>query len=202
MAFKIKGMTVQDAEAFIANENALFPESSQFRYQVLEEVEARAPDTPAQREQLPDGRWQVYRRSYYVAPSGTRYSFRQFPKTEWVDGRKVQVMQFKIPQLANYPNQGEASLVMQTGTGLIIRWLIAERFYNDTVLPISTVHDAVYLDTIPERTQMAGLHTKALMEYAPKYMASLFPGYQCLLDIPYPAVPEAGPNMKDKKEIH
>jgi hypothetical protein len=50
---------------------------------------------------------------------------------------------------------------------------------------------------------MAARHTATLMEYAPQYMAELFPAYKALgiQDIPYPAVPEFGSNMKDKHHM-
>lgn len=203
MAFKIKGLSAEAAQEFIDNENKLFPESSNYRYVIETEVLENAKHCPISREQTDSGAWQVYRRSYCVAPSGTRYSFRQYPKTEWVAGKKQTTMQFKISQLANYACQGEASLVMQIATGLIIRWLISQDFYNYRVLPISTVHDAAYLDSAPEFVNMAANHTKALMGYAPKYMAQMYPGYAALgiADIPYPAVPEAGPNMGQKHHI-
>lgn len=202
MAFKI-GIPVEEAEQFCQNELKLFPQSSAYRYVVQEAVEAAALNAPLYREQFDDGSWQVYRRATFAGPSGTRFSFRQYPKYEWVNGKKTKTMQFKLPQLANYPCQGEASLVTQTACGLVIRWLISGDFYHDRVLPISTVHDACYLDSSPEYTVMAARHTAVLMEHAPKYMAELFPAYKALgiQDIPYPAVPEYGPNMKDKHAI-
>jgi hypothetical protein len=108
-------------------------------------------------------------------------------------------MGFKITQLANYPCQGEASLVTQTSCGLVIRWLISQDFYNDRVLPVCTVHDQNILDAAPELAEMAAKHTATLMEYAPKYMAALFPAYAALgiQDIPYPASPDMGVNLQE-----
>lgn len=202
MAYKI-GITVEEAEEFIQNELKLFPQSSAYRYAVQEAVEGQAETGPIYREQFDDGSWQVYRRGVYVGPSGTQFSFRQYPRYEWINGKKTKVMQFKLPQLANYPCQGEASLVTQVACGLVIRWLLSQNFYDDRVLPISTVHDALYLDSHPELTDPASRHTATLMEYAPKYMAELFPAYKTLgiQDIPYPAVAEYGSNMKDKHHM-
>jgi hypothetical protein len=92
---------------------------------------------------------------------------------------------------------------MQVATALIIRGLIEVDFYNWKALPISTVHDAEYTDTAPELTRTVGLWIKSIMEYAPKYMATLFPGYAALgiQDIPYPAVPEYGLNMRTKQHL-
>lgn len=199
------GMSVEEAQAFIDNENELFPESSQYRHVVAAEVE-RNSHQPGMfnREQAEDGSWRIYRKGYFVAPSSTRFCFRQ--RDQWADngqGRKEKVLDFKITEMANYPVQGEASFVMQVADGLIIRWLIKEDFYGFRVLPINSVHDATYVDAAPELYRMAALHVKRLMEYAPKYIGAIFPAYNKLgiQDIPYPAVPEAGPNMKEKKHV-
>lgn len=203
MSYKT-GCTVEEAEEFIQNELKLFPESSAYRYTIEQEVLDHAKNAPISREQDPEtGAWKVYRSSYSVGPSGTRYSYRQYPKTHWADGKKVETMEFKISQLANYQCQGEASLVMQVATGLIIRWLLKERFYGDKVLPFSTVHDAAYEDTAPEFTVLAAAKTKELMELAPKVMAQRYPGYAALKidEVPYPAVPEAGQNLAVKTHI-
>jgi len=200
------GCTVEYAQNFIDTENLLFPESSQYRHYVASEVQ-QSSEHPSMfcREQSDDGIWRVYRRGYFIAPSTTRYQFRQ--REQWKllpgDKRKSKVLDFKITEMANYPVQGEASFVMQVADGLIIRWLISQDFYGDKVLPINSVHDANYLDTAKEYTSVAGLHTKALMEYAPKYIASIFPEYAKLdiQDTPYPAVPEAGLNMKEKSHL-
>lgn len=200
MAFKI-GIPVEEAEQFCQNELKLFPQSSAYRYVVQEAVEAAALNAPLYREQFDDGSWQVYRRATFTGPSGTRFSFRQYPKYEWVNGKKTKTMQFKLPQLANYPCQGEASLVTQTACGLVIRWLISVDFYQDRVVPISTVHDALTADTAPEYTEMVAKYIATLMEYSPKYMAELFPAYKALgiQNIPYPAVPGWGRSLQDAK---
>lgn len=202
MAFKIKGLTEEDAQAFIDNEFKILPESSNYRYVIEDEVCERAAKLPNCREQRDDGSWGLYKRSYFVAPSGTRYSFRQHPKVMWEGGRKQTIMQFKISQLANYPCQGEAGLVTQTATALVIRWLIENRFFDDLVFPINTVHDALYLDSIDELAEMVAHAIEELMEYSPKYMAELFEGYACLNEIPYPAVAELGLNMADQEHLH
>lgn len=203
MSYKT-GCTVEEAEEFIQNELKLFPESSAYRYTIEAEVLDHAKNTPISREQDPEtGAWKVYRSSYSVGPSGTRYSYRQYPKTHWADGKKVETMEFKISQLANYQCQGEASLVMQVATGLIIRWLLKEEFFDDQAVPFSTVHDASYLDTANYLTITVGHKVKALMEEAPKVMAKRYPGYAALKidEVPYPAVPEAGQNLAVKTHI-
>jgi len=48
-----------------------------------------------------------------------------------------------------------------------------------------------------------GLYVKELMEYAPKLIGATFPAYAELgiQSTPYPAVPEAGLNMKEKQHV-
>lgn len=202
IAYKIKGVTVEAAQAFIDNENKLFPESSQYRHVIEREVEERAMTLPYSREMKPDGvTWGLYKRSYSIGPSGTRYSYRTYTKFVYENGKKTEINVFKLPQLANYQNQGEAALVTQVSCGLIIRWLISQDFYKMQVLPTGTVHDANYLDTADGFAVPVAKYTAQLMEYAPKYMAERLPAYRHLSEIPYPAVPEIGPNLKDLEHL-
>ncbi len=85
------GCTVEDAQAFIDAEKALFPEVETFYDEVITAfVEAH---TCIHREQVGD-MWRVYRTGFWQAPGGTCYEFRQYPKTKWVDGQKVELMEF------------------------------------------------------------------------------------------------------------
>lgn len=204
MAFKIKGLSEEDAQEFIDNEMALFPESSAYRYLVEAEVKEHARTVGVLRAVADDGSFYTYKRAEFVAPSGTRYSFQQYRKAIWENGQKRMDLVFKISQLANYPCQGEASLVMQCASGLIIRWLVENDFFGGNILPVNTVHDAEYADVAPGYEQIAAKGIKYWMEYAPKYMAEIFPRYANLADIPYPAVPEIGPNLASQHhmEIH
>lgn len=193
------GCTVEFAQEFLDNEAALFPKSIGYRQVIRDEVERTgALPSGIHREMGPSGAWQVYRRGHWQSPGGTCYSFRQLP--QWRDGREV--LDYKATQLANYWCQGEAGFLMSVSMGRICRWLIQNDWFGGKVCLINNVHDACYLDVADEEVgRVAALGVKAIMEDAPKYMTSIWPGYD-MADVPFPAAAEWGPNMQHKTHIH
>lgn len=189
------GCTVEYAEEFIANEKALFPGvESYYEDNVFKEVEN---NTSMHREQADNGSWRVYKRGVWKSPGGTCYEFRQYPKTLWQDGQKIDTMQFKPTQMRNYPIQGESGFFVQGIAGLVVRWLISRGFFGGKVFIINQVHDAVYLDV--HRTVLAEVAAtvKQIMESVPQYYAQL--GYD--LGVPFPVEVEAGPSMNNKEKV-
>lgn len=191
------GCTLEEAELFIATEEKLFPKSFLYSKTVVRDaVEASGV---IQYEQTDDGRWLGYKRGYFTAKGGTRYSFRQY--LQWKEGQEV--ADYKDTQLANYWCQGEGSFIVQCACGRVIRWLINNDFFGGCVLPINTVHDAIYLDCINEEwARYAGTVVAQIMGNTPKDMCRTMPAY---LDwrydtTPFPAVAEFGPSMYEKKE--
>lgn len=193
------GCTVEFAQEFLDNEAALFPKSIGYRQVIRDEVERTgALPSGIHREMGPSGAWQVYRRGHWQSPGGTCYSFRQLP--QWREGREV--LDYKATQLANYWCQGEAGFLMSVSMGRICRWLIQNDWFGGKVCLINNVHDACYLDVADEEVgRVAALGVKAIMEDAPKYMTSIWPGYD-MADVPFPAAAEWGPNMQHKTHIH
>ena len=193
------GCTLEEAEEFLANEAALFPLSTAFsRDYVRPMVEETGSGTAGLcYEQTDEGAWKMYRRGYFESKGGTRYSFRTYK--QWKNGTDVD--DYKDTQLANYWCQGEGSFIVQCACGRVIRWLIANDFYNGAVLPINTVHDAIYLDCInSEWAIYAGKYTETLMSSTPKYMCDVMPAYKDWRydTTPFPAVAEYGVSMYDK----
>lgn len=195
------GCTLEEAEEFKSIEFRLFPESNAYPAEVVRpEVELTGSQGLPHREQTDDGYWSIYRRGHFQAKSGTCYSFRQFEKR--VDGQKV--MDYKDTQIANYWCQGEASFIVQAACGRVIRELISRNFYDGLVLPINTVHDAIYLDCATEALAIeAGQLVRTIMEATPKYLAEVIPA---LKDwnyhvTPFPAAAEYGINMMSKVDV-
>jgi DNA polymerase I-like protein with 3'-5' exonuclease and polymerase domains len=189
------GCTVEYAEEFIANEKALFPEVESFyEDQVFTEIEA---NTTMHREQTDNGGWRVYKRGVWRSPAGTCYEFRQYPKTVWKDGQKLDLMQFKPTQMRNYPIQGESGFFVQGIAGLVVRWLISVGFFGGKVCIINQVHDALYLDVHVSVLHDVAVTLKIIMESVPTYFKTL--GYD--LCVPFPVEVEAGPNMNNKVKV-
>lgn len=196
------GLTVEACQDFLDNEARLFPETIGFRDKVRTEVEESGSKNPMLREQCDDGQWRLYRVGQWTSPAGTRYSFRQ--KLQWKapegGGRKVQVMDYKSTEMANYWCQGEAFFLMAVAAGQVLRRLIQKDWYGGKVVLVTNVHDALYLDSADEETAvLAGNLVKDAMEEAPRRIAALWPNYGIISQVPFPAAAEHGKSMYDKQ---
>jgi hypothetical protein len=190
------GCTVEEAQAFIDSEKALFPGVESFFDDVITPfVEAH---TTVCREQGEDGSWHLYRRGVWVSPGGTCYEFRQFPKTRWVNGQKIEGYEFKPTQIRNYPIQGESGYFVQGIAGLVIRWLISVNFFDGKVHMINQVHDALYFDCHNSVRDVVCRTVKAIMQSLPQYFNSM--GYD--LQVPFPCEVEYGKSMFKKETFH
>lgn len=198
------GLTVQECQDFLDNEARLFPQTIGFRDVVREEVERTGAAGPMYREQDDTGQWRIYRVGQWTSPAGTRYSFRQ--KLQWKapagGGRKVQVMDYKSTEIANYWCQGEAFFLMLVAAGQVMRALVQRDWFDGQVCLITNVHDALYLDSAnPEVGREASLLVKQCMEDAPKRIHQLWPDYGIIGQVPFPASAEMGPSMYEKSEV-
>ncbi|UYE92420.1 DNA polymerase [Acinetobacter phage BM12] len=195
------GCSLEEAEQFKETERKLFPESSTYAERIVRpQVEQNGLTVPMESE-LVNGVWKHFRRGFFKANSGTCYSFRQFPKYVKGVGEKYD---YKDTQLANYWCQGEASFIVQVACGRVIRELIARNFAGGLVLPINTVHDAIYLDCATESlANEYGKLVQEIMESTPKYMAEIIPALkEWRYDTtPFPAAAEYGINMMDKVDV-
>jgi len=195
------GMPVEEAQAFIDREKALFPGvEAYFDQEVFPMV---AATRQLFREQTDSGEWRVYGRGHYKAVGGTCYEFREYEKVRTVfeggQRKRVQVMEFKPTQMRNYPIQGESGFFVQGISGRVIRWLIANDFFGGRVFVINTVHDAIYVDCHHSVLDIVLAGIKAIMEDLPRYFSEKY-GYN--LNVPFPAAAEFGLNMKDKLHWH
>ena len=187
---------MEDAQAFIDAEKALFPGVEEFYDDVIMPfIEAH---TTVCREQGEDGSWHLYRRGVWVSPGGTTYEFRQFNKTRWVNGQKIEGYEFKPTQVRNYPIQGESGYFVQGVAGLVIRWLISMNFFGGLVYIINQVHDALYFDCHVSVLADVCCAVKQIMESLPQYFNTL--GYD--LQVPFPVEVEYGPSMLKKEKFH
>ena len=195
------GCTLEEAEEFKAIEFKLFPESNAYPAEVIRpEVERTGLQSLPEREVNDEGVWGIYRRGYFQAKSGTCYSFRQYPK--WVEGQTI--MDYKDTQIANYVIQGEASFIVQAACGRVIREFINRGFFDDKVLPINTVHDAIYLDGATEELAVEGAKlVRSIMESTPAWLTEKIPALKdwSYHTTPFPAAAEQGSSMAIKHHI-
>lgn len=191
------GLPLEEAEAFIAREKALFPGVEAFyEREVYPKVNASIEH---RREQFGDGRWRAYGVGTWKSPAGTCYQFRQYPKKAWASGQAFESMEFKPTQMRNYPIQGESSFFVQVICGLVIRWLIANDFLGNKVYAINTVHDALYFDVHKDVMPVFCEAVKQIMESIPQALGK-YPGYKFC--VPFPVEVEYGKNMQDMKPFN
>lgn len=189
------GCTVEDAQAFIDAEKALFPEvEAWYENVIFAAVEA---SKSVHREQTDSGGWRVYGRGTWTSPSGTTFEFREYPKARFVDGQRIELMEFKPTQMRNYPIQGESGFFVQGIAGLIMRWLVSRDFFGGRVFIINQVHDAYYFDCTLSVLREVAYTIKHIMESLPE----VYKGYGYDLGVPFPCEVEAGPSMFDKRKV-
>ena len=198
------GCTVEEAMQFKETELKLFPESSVFaELYIRPEVERTGLEAKMEREQDPEtGVWKYYRRGYFRAKGGTCYSFRQFQ--QWDKESRKEYYDYKPTQMANYWCQGEASFIVQAACGRVIRELQRLNFAEGLVIPINTVHDAIYLDCATEElAKEYGALVRTIMEETPKWLTEQIPAYKDwnYHTTPFPAAAEQGLNMMNKLHI-
>lgn len=191
------GCTEEEAQAFIDNEKALFPEVESWFESVIFPAVERSGQSNIFKEQDENGRWCVYRRGFFKSPGGTCYSFRQYEK--WDSAARSYLMMYKPTQMRNYPIQGETAFWVQGIGGLLFRWLMANDFFGGRVVPINQVHDAFYFDIAPDCPHEFFVGLKAIMECIPEYFNHVWPEYD--LRVPFPAEVEAGPSMYEKHHV-
>ena len=195
------GCSIEFAQEFQENEAKLFPQAKAYPRTVIRPmVEETGFAAKPYREYTDGVGWSLYRRGYFQAKSGTCYSFRTYDKR--VDGQNVQ--DYKDTQVANYPFQGEAAFIVQAACGRVIRELVKREFFGGKVLPINTVHDAIYLDCATEELAIeAGKLVRDIMASTPKWLTEQIPeliewNYHTT---PFPAAAEYGSSMAEKKHI-
>jgi len=186
------GSTVEEAEAFIQMEMALFPDVETWYNEVV--FPAYEANTTQHREQYDDGSWRLYGAGFYAGPDGTHYSCRQYPKNVWAGGQKVEVMQYKPTQMRNMVIQGTGSLLVQQACGEVIRYLLTNDFFGGNVIPVNTVHDAIMFDVRKGWEHVVEGSVKQIMEDVPRRAAKL----GLVLELPFPVEVEAGPSWGEK----
>ena len=194
------GITEEQAQRFKDTELKLFPQMASYAQDYIRPIVERTGAHCVQREMSDAGVFRIYHRGYYQAPSGTCYSFRE--REKYINGQTV--MAYKDTEIANYWCQGEASFIVQAACGRVIRALLECNFEDGKVLPINTVHDAIYLDCASKELAIKwGRRVQQIMEATPKELCTVIPALTDVLynEVHFPAVAEYGDSLFKKKGI-
>ena len=195
------GMSIDEVEALVAAEIALYPEVEEYYADVTAQINNSAEPFRAQRE---NGSWGYFRRGYYSAPTGTRYTWRSYDAPDFL--KKQGIMDtFSPPEIRNYPVQGTGGEFVQCVIGLLIRHLIRNNFFgggmfSPAAILCNTVHDCVWYDCL--NSAMANriwTEVQPIMQSIPEYYNDR---YGMDINVPFPVDGEVGENMNNLSHFH
>ena len=195
------GMTVEEVEELIALEMAAYPMVEEYYKDVERAIEQSAEPFRAQRE---NGSWGYFRRGYYTAPTGTRYTWRSYDAPSFLQKRGI-MDQFAQPEIRNYPVQGTGGEFVQAVLGLLIRHLFKVDFYGNGmydpyVVLCNTVHDCVWFDCMnDDLSKQVWSDIKPIMESIPEFYNDR---HGMDIRVPFPVDGEVGTNMNNLKHFH
>lgn len=190
------GMTVEDVEELIALEMKAYPMVEEYYKDVEREIESTSEPFRGQRE---NGSWGYFRRGYYTAPTGTRYTWRSYDAPAFLKKRGVQD-QFAQPEIRNYPVQGTGGEFVQAMLGKLIRHLLNVDFYgkgmfDPSAVLCNTVHDCVWFDCMNEElSKQVWTDIKPIMESIPEFYNKR---HGMDIRVPFPVDGEVGTNMNN-----
>ena len=181
---------VEVIKAMIEAEELEYPGVVQFNSMVEQQVMRSAQPFQAAND---NGDWKVYRKGTYVAPTGTRYTFRSYDAPDYARKRGINDT-FMPTELKNYPVQGTGGEFVQCILGLLWRHFLACDFYGGKAYLVNTVHDCVWVDCDRSVVDQVAKDVKRIMESIPDYYNNR---YDMGIDVPFPVEVEVGPNMHE-----
>lgn len=189
------GMTVEEVEGMIENEERTYPGIVQFNSSVEQAVIRSA--TPYGAVDNDTGQWKIYRRGQYAGPTGTRYTFRTWNAPEFLRKRGTD-QSFSPPELKNYPVQGTGGEFVQCILGRLWRHFVALDFYGWKAFLVNTVHDCVWADTHKSVTLQVATDMRRIMQSIPDWYNTR---YGMTINVPFPVDAEYGINMMDLHHV-
>lgn len=188
------GMSVEDVQELIAKEDEEYCGVAKFNESIAKSAEATA--TPFRD---PQRNFQVYRRGYWQAPTGTLYSWRTWDAPAFMQKRGVRDT-FSPPELKNYPVQGTGGEIVQAIMGKLWRHFVEKDNYGGKAFLVNTVHDCIWVDCHKDVLTEVGNDVKRIMESVPELFNGLFP--EMNITVPFPVSVECGDNMLELHEFH
>lgn len=184
------GMPKADVEDMIKAEEALYPGVVQYNAKVAQEVlYSSVPYREASGK--------VYRKGMYIAPTGTRYSFRSYDAPDFLRERE-ELDTFKPTEMKNYPVQGTSGELVQLVLGRLFRWFLMNDNYQGSALLVNTVHDCVWADTKSDKTHEVARDMKRIMENIPEYIQEV---YKLPCKVPFRVEVEIGSTLYTKEKL-
>jgi DNA polymerase I-like protein with 3'-5' exonuclease and polymerase domains len=190
------GIPLQDVKDMIVAEDEMFPGITAFNADVETAVKKSAAPFAAVGT---DGVWKKYRRGFWQAPTGTRYSFRSYDPPEYAAKRGA-TDTFMPTELKNYPIQGTGGEFVQgVAMGVLWRQFIQTDYYGGLAYLVNTVHDCVWADTHHSVRDQVAKDMYRIMQTIPDFYNNR---HGMNIQVPFPVEVETGSNMYDLKHMH
>ncbi len=187
------GMSIDDVKDLIESEDIMYPGVTEYNANV--EIMVKKSAVPFKD---PLRGFRTFRRGYYIAPTGTKYTFRSYDAMKWQKEKGINDS-FLPTELKNYPIQGTGGEIVQIVLGKLWRHFVSNDNYNGYALLCNTVHDCVWFDYHPDVQEELARDAKRIMESVPQFLKEL---YGMDVTVPFPVEVEIGTNMYDKKVLH
>lgn len=190
------GVTVEEVETLIRNEDLLYPGVGAFDNEVEKTILATA-QTFKEQDPCRDYAFRVYQKGTWTAPTGTMYRWRQHDAPDYMKRNGVS-MTFSPTERKNWPVQGTGGEVVQMALGKLFRNFVKRGWWsgakNAPALMVNTVHDCVWYDTKPDVTVEVAEVATRIMQNIPAYLMEKF---SWEVSVPFRVEAEAGPNMRE-----
>jgi DNA polymerase-1 len=187
------GLDIDTVKELIESEDKMYPGIVKFNSRVEKEVmKGSKPFRDPARGYKP------YRRGYYTAPTGTRYTFRSYDAPEFLKKKGI-TDSFSPPELKNYPVQGTGGEIVQLVLGKLWRRFLETDNYGNKALLVNTVHDCVWADYDPVVEKALAEDVKRIMESVPELLELI---YNVHCSVPFPVELESGTNMLELNHMH
>lgn len=187
------GMSKEDVETLIENEDAMYPGVAKYNEAVATEV-----NHTAEPFRDPERGFRMFRRGTYQAPTGTIYSFRSWDAPEFMRKKGI-TDTFSPPEMKNYPVQGTGGEVVQMVLGMLVRKFYRMKNWDGRAFLVNTVHDCVWIDAHEDVYKEVAETAVKVMTAIPQYLKHFF-NIDC--PVPFPVEAEAGFNMLELGHIH
>lgn len=185
------GMDIEEVKTLMENEDLMYPGIVRFNSLVEQRIVQTAEPFQAYCEIT--GKWRVFRKGYYKAPTGTIYTFRTWDAPAFLKRQGVEES-FSPPEMKNYPTQGTGGEFVQSSLGRLWRHFVANDNYGDKAFLVNTVHDCVWFDVHKDVVDQVAADAIRIMEGIPQFYNER---YDLGIDVPFPVEAEFGMNMQE-----
>lgn len=192
------GMPIEDVEALIEAENAIFPEIDAYFTARTDEIKAnRRPAGVMVPHPTVRGVMCSLGKSFATTPDGKVYSYMESPSPEYLVKKGI-MASFSPTEIKNYEVQGEGGEWAKAALWLAVREFYRQRNFGGLGLLVNQVHDATYADAHKDVALEVAATLHACMEAASDFMEWYF---DWPLQLPVPSDTTWGASMMDEESI-